>query len=92
MLLSASLLSGRIQLKTPTLLAALHEVGGEGAIPPETGFFYPIVVQRLAPRWHAAVLQPEHRFYGTSGQLPRRTGVRTADGDVEGHDSRALSL
>eukprot|EP00325_Prymnesiales_sp_UTEX-LB-985_P000300 CAMPEP_0174705638 /NCGR_PEP_ID=MMETSP1094-20130205/8792_1 /TAXON_ID=156173 /ORGANISM="Chrysochromulina brevifilum, Strain UTEX LB 985" /LENGTH=458 /DNA_ID=CAMNT_0015903833 /DNA_START=484 /DNA_END=1860 /DNA_ORIENTATION=+ len=41
-------------------------MGGEGAIPPETGFFYPWVVDVLAPRFKALVIEPEHRFYGTS--------------------------
>lgn len=41
-------------------------MGGEGAIPPSTGFFYPWVVDVLAPRFKALVLEPEHRFYGTS--------------------------
>jgi hypothetical protein len=41
-------------------------MGGEGAIPPTTGFFYPFVVDVLAPKFKALVLEPEHRFYGTS--------------------------
>jgi hypothetical protein len=41
-------------------------VGGEGAIPPSTGLFYPFVVDTLAPKFHGAVLEPEHRFYGES--------------------------
>lgn len=41
-------------------------IGGEGAIPPSTGFFYPWVVDILAPHFKALVLQPEHRFYGVS--------------------------
>jgi len=48
-------------------------VGGEGAIPPTTGFFYPYVVHSLAPRLKALVIEPEHRFYGES--LP--TGAAT---------------
>ena len=41
-------------------------MGGEGAIPPSTGFFYPWVVDVLAPKFGALVLEPEHRFYGAS--------------------------
>ena len=41
-------------------------MGGEGAIPPSVGFFYPWVVDVLAPRFGALVLEPEHRFFGAS--------------------------
>ena len=41
-------------------------VGGEGAIPPSMGLFYPYVVDVLAPMMGALVLEPEHRFYGES--------------------------
>jgi dipeptidyl-peptidase-2 len=41
-------------------------MGGEGAIPPEVGLFYPFVVDVLAPKFRAMVIEPEHRFYGTS--------------------------
>ncbi|GAB5370385.1 hypothetical protein AAMO2058_001488100, partial [Amorphochlora amoebiformis] len=41
-------------------------LGGEGAIPPEEGFFYPFIVDTLAPYFKALVLEPEHRFYGIS--------------------------
>ena len=41
-------------------------MGGEGAIPPSTGFFYPWVVDVLAPKFKALVIEPEHRFYGES--------------------------
>ena len=41
-------------------------VGGEGAVEPSTGVFYPWVGVNLAERLHALVVQPEHRFYGTS--------------------------
>jgi hypothetical protein len=41
-------------------------MGGEGAIPPETGLFYPFVSHRLAKTFGAFVLQPEHRYYGES--------------------------
>ena len=41
-------------------------VGGEGAIPPSTGFFYPWVTDVLAPHFKALVVEPEHRFYGES--------------------------
>ena len=41
-------------------------VGGEGAIPPEVGLFYPYVVDVLAPSMGALVIEPEHRFYGES--------------------------
>jgi len=41
-------------------------LGGEGAIPPETGLFYPFVTNRLARTFGAFVLEPEHRYYGVS--------------------------
>ena len=41
-------------------------IGGEGAVPPSTGLFYPFVVDDLAVEFSALVVQPEHRFYGTS--------------------------
>lgn len=57
-------------------------VGGEGAIPPSTGLFYPFVVDVLAPLMGALVLQPEHRFYGQS--LPLGNSSLT--------DAKALEL
>ena len=44
----------------------LFIIGGEGAVPPTTGFFYPFIVDILAPKFKALVVEPEHRFYGTS--------------------------
>ena len=41
-------------------------MGGEGAIPPETGLFYPYVNEVLASKFGAYVIEPEHRFYGES--------------------------
>ena len=41
-------------------------IGGEGPIPPEVGLFYPFIYAVLAPRYGALVVEPEHRFYGTS--------------------------
>lgn len=41
-------------------------MGGEGAIPPETGIFYPFVVDDLAKDLGALVIEPEHRYYGES--------------------------
>jgi hypothetical protein len=37
-------------------------VGGEGAL--DHGMLYPFVTEVLAKRFNAAVVQPEHRFYG----------------------------
>jgi pimeloyl-ACP methyl ester carboxylesterase len=37
-------------------------VGGEGAL--DHGMLYPFVTNVLAKRFNAAVIQPEHRFYG----------------------------
>ena len=37
-------------------------VGGEGAL--DSGMLYPFVTKHLAPRFGAAVVQIEHRFYG----------------------------
>lgn len=53
-------------------------VGGEGAIPPSVGLFYPFVVDVLAPSMRALVIQPEHRFYGESLPLGRRSVDATA--------------
>ena len=39
-------------------------MGGEGAIPPSTGLFYPYVNDVLSEEFGAYVLEPEHRFYG----------------------------
>ena len=41
-------------------------MGGEGAIPPSTGLFYPWIVDVLASAFGALVIEPEHRFYGAS--------------------------
>ena len=38
-------------------------LGGEG---PALGLFYPFIQDHLAKKFNAYVLQPEHRFYGTS--------------------------
>ena len=40
-------------------------IGGEGAIAPSTGIFYPSIVV-LAARLGAAIIEPEHRFFGES--------------------------
>jgi hypothetical protein len=40
-------------------------MGGEGGIAPSTGIYYPSIVL-LAARLKALVVEPEHRFYGTS--------------------------
>ena len=34
-------------------------IGGEGAVPPSTGLFYPFVVDDLAARFSALVVEPE---------------------------------
>ncbi len=44
-------------------------MGGEGAISPSTGLYYPFVAEDLAKEFGAHVLQPEHRFYGESQPL-----------------------
>jgi hypothetical protein len=44
-------------------------MGGEGAISPSTGIFYPPMVI-LAEQLGAAIIEPEHRFYGTSQPIP----------------------
>lgn len=41
-------------------------MGGEGAIEPETGLFYPYINEVLASEYGAYVVEPEHRFYGES--------------------------
>jgi len=41
-------------------------MGGEGGVPPSTGIFYPWVATVVAARLGALVIQPEHRFYGSS--------------------------
>ena len=37
-------------------------IGGEGAL--DSGMLYPFVTKHLAPRFGAAVIEIEHRFYG----------------------------
>lgn len=44
-------------------------LGGEGAIEPTTGLFYPFVTHDLAKDWGGFVVEPEHRFYGESQPL-----------------------
>jgi len=44
-------------------------MGGEGAIEPNFGIYYPFVADHLAKQHGAFVLQPEHRFYGQSQPL-----------------------
>ena len=41
-------------------------LGGEGAIEPDRGLYYGFVTHVLAKKFNAYVLQPEHRFYGSS--------------------------
>jgi len=41
-------------------------MGGEGAIEPSTGIFYPWITDVVAKELQAYVVEPEHRFYGTS--------------------------
>ena len=41
-------------------------MGGEGAIEPSTGLFYPWVTDVIAKEFKAYVVEPEHRFYGSS--------------------------
>ena len=41
-------------------------LGGEGAIEPSTGIFYPWVTDVVARELGAHVIEPEHRFYGAS--------------------------
>jgi hypothetical protein len=48
-------------------------IGGEGAVPPSEGIFYPWVGGQLASRLGALVVQPEHRFYGERSAPPRST-------------------
>ena len=43
-------------------------MGGEGAIEPSTGLYYPYVIE-LAQQFEALVIEPEHRFYGESQPL-----------------------
>ena len=56
-------------------------LGGEGAVSPSTGIFYPSIIV-LAERLSALVIEPEHRFYGTSQPVPpfdtRRLQLLTA--------------
>lgn len=49
-------------------------IGGEGSLDPQRGIFYPWVQYVLAKRFGALVVQPEHRFYGTSQPTDRTTG------------------
>ena len=40
-------------------------IGGEGGISPEAGIYYPSIIL-LAARLGAVIIEPEHRFFGTS--------------------------
>ena len=51
-------------------------LGGEGAISPKAGIFYPFVADHLAKTFGGFVLQPEHRFYGKSQPLEGRQAKR----------------
>lgn len=72
---SSGLYSQRYYASTSSFLGPGHPIflvmGGEGQITPETGLFYPFVVDTLAGELGAAVLQPEHRFYGESQPAPK---------------------
>jgi Serine carboxypeptidase S28 len=46
-------------------------MGGEGAIEPSSGIYYPLIAERYAAVFGAYVLQPEHRFYGASQPIAR---------------------
>ena len=48
-----------------------HVVGGEGAL--DFGMMYPFITRHLAPYFGAAVIQVEHRFYGTYPPIPNAT-------------------
>ncbi len=52
-------------------------LGGEGAISPQTGIFYPFVADHLAKTFGGFVLQPEHRFYGKSQPLQGRKNIHS---------------
>lgn len=52
-------------------------LGGEGEITPETGIFYPSIVE-LAGSLRAAIYEPEHRGYGTSQPSPPFNSQRLA--------------
>ena len=41
-------------------------LGGEGAIEPSSGIYYPFVTDVLAKKFSSLVVEPEHRFYGES--------------------------
>jgi hypothetical protein len=56
-------------------------LGGEGAVSPQTGIFYPFVANQLARRWGAFVLEPEHRFYGKSKPVNVRRSYGSTDED-----------
>jgi pimeloyl-ACP methyl ester carboxylesterase len=46
-------------------------VGGEGSL--DHGMLYPFVTEFLAKKFGAAVIQPEHRFYGPYQPVPNAT-------------------
>jgi hypothetical protein len=58
-------------------------LGGEGAIEPHTGLFYPFVTHHLAKIFGAYVVEPEHRFYGKSQPVvihnPHHTQAQAQD-------------
>ena len=49
-------------------------VGGESEVTPDTALHYPFVNDVLAPKLGALVVQPEHRYYGTS-KMPDGTSM-----------------
>lgn len=57
-------------------------MGGEGAIKPSTGLYYPFVVDHLAKDFGAHVVQPEHRFYGESQPLGKDFDFTGPNGNV----------
>lgn len=54
-------------------------MGGEGAIPPTTGFLYPLITDHFAVTFGAGVVQPEHRFYGASQPVPRSSDTHSGE-------------
>ena len=66
-------------------------LGGEGGIEPSRGILYDVVAMEWARTLGAAVLQPEHRFYGTSQPVSPQDIQRARDAGLPDPRERLLT-